>query len=155
MAITQPISKRSDEIAAQMPRREPVFHQVHHDVVEECGDDFVALTDVDPQSPSLIPEQRRIKQEELSDRGFISTVDGGEQSRGRRITGGGELVVFTPRSLVAPLHEILPSSVVFASASRETHTRALQLSPPDPAAQCPLDFFHPARRQSGLTDSLS
>src|SRR5438132_13027351 len=45
-------------------------------------------------------------------------MDGRQQSRRRRITRGGEgFIVFTPRSVVALIHRILPSSIVIASAS--------------------------------------
>src|SRR2546423_770816 len=90
---------------------------MQHDVVEKCCDKFVSLVGADAHAASLIPEQRSVEEEELSDRWLFSTMDGSEQARRRRITRGGDDFVFTPRSVVALLHRILPSSLVIASAS--------------------------------------
>ena len=127
-----------------------MFHQMQHDVVEKCRDEFVSVIRPDTHSASLISEQRSVEKEELSDRGFLSAMDGSEQARRRRITRGGEsFIVFTSRSVLALLHRILPSPslVVIASASLTDAHQGVTARVGGSSCGVSLRFFSLARRR--------
>jgi hypothetical protein len=114
MMVASSIPQRGHEISRQMSGRQLIFHQVEHDIVQQCGDNFVALVEIHAHSLRLIAQKRRIQQKQLADGGFVPSMDRGEQSRGRRIPRRCERgpVVSAPGSVVAPLHRILPSFAV-------------------------------------------
>src|SRR5437899_7307551 len=116
-----------------------------HDIVEHRGDKFVSLAGPDAHSTRLIPEQRSIQEKQLSNRSLVAAMDGRQQSRRRRITRGGEgFVVFTPRSVVALIHRILPSSVVIASASLTDAHQGVTSRVDVPSLVTSSRFFSPA-----------
>src|SRR3954449_7985174 len=88
---------------------------MQHDVVEQRRHELVPLLWIDTHAPGLISEEGSIQKEQLSNGPLVAAMDGGQQSRRRRITRGGKSLTFTPRNVVALLHWIPASSVVAAS----------------------------------------
>src|SRR2546423_2784576 len=129
MPIAGPIAQRCDEVAAQVARRDLVLHQMQNDVVQQRRDNSVALIGADAHAASLIPEQRRIEKEKLADRALVSAMNGSDQASRCRVARRGDgFVLFTPRSVVALLHWILPSSLVIASVPSDRCTPVRYIS---------------------------
>jgi hypothetical protein len=78
---------------------------MQHDIVEHSHNQFLTHIGSNAHSTRLVSKQRSEEKEEFPDRGLVSAMDGGEQTRRCRIMRGGDsFVVFTPRSVVALLH---------------------------------------------------
>src|SRR5437868_1662638 len=89
---------------------------MENDVVQQRRDNSLALIRANAHAASLIPEQRRVKQEKLADRRLVSAMNGSDQTRRPRIARRGDgFVVFT-RNVVALVHWVRPSSLVISSA---------------------------------------
>src|SRR5438045_8870706 len=135
-----------------MPGRDPVFHQMQHNVVEQRRDKLVPFIGADAHSARLIPEQRSVEQEQLSDRSRIAAKHSGEQSPRRRITHGGDrFLVFAPRSVVDLIHLILPSPSLSSLPPRlyVAHTCLLHLVSKDPGSYRGLDSSNSTRIAAG------
>src|SRR3954470_21736662 len=113
--VARAVSDCGDQVSRQMTGRDLIFHQMEDDVVEQGRHQLVALTRIDTHPTGLVSEQWSIEEEQLTNGFLLPAMDGGQQSRRRRITRGGKLFTLTPRNVVALLHWIPASSVVVAS----------------------------------------
>lgn len=88
MTTTSTVTKRRDEIAGEIPRREAMLHEMQYHIVEQSRHHIVALVTVDSHSPRLVAQQRGVEQKELADGGLVTVVDTGKKLRGSRIAVG-------------------------------------------------------------------